>query len=89
MKKKNILKGITVYSYIELEIWKLNDMLKKAGCLRAKALYKHEEKSENCKFSCIAEDGITPFSITLGRTLGIKIKNISWICDDVVSIVFE
>ena len=88
MKKTNTLKGITVYKYIELEICKLNSILEKAGCLRAKALYRHEEKSRNCKFSCIAEDGVTPFSITLGKALGIKIKDISWICDNAVGIVF-
>jgi len=83
-----ILKGVTVYNYIELKIWTINNILEKAGCLNAKALYKHEEKSENCKFSCIVEDETTPFSITLGNALGIIIKDISWVCDDVVSIVF-
>ena len=88
MQKNNVLKGITVYKYIELEICKLNNILKEAGCSEAKALYRHEEKSENCKFSCVVENGTTPFYITLGKAMGIKIKDISWVCDDFVSIVF-
>ena len=88
MEKNNILKSVTVYNYIELEICKLNDILKEAGYSEAKALYRNEEKSENCKFSCVVENGTTPFYITLGKAMGIKIKDISWVCDDVVSIVF-
>jgi hypothetical protein len=89
MKNKKTLRGITIYSYIELEINALNKILEKAGCLNAKAFYKHEEKSENCKFSCIAEDDVTPFSITLGGALGINIRSISWVCDYAVSIIFD
>ena len=87
--KTKTLRGIPIHQYVEAYIWRINDMLRGAGCVNAKALCKHEEESKFCKFSCVAEDGVTPFKVTLGKILGIKIRDISWTSNDTVGIVFD
>lgn len=83
---KKIL-GKKSLSYIELEIYKVNEELKRHN-INAKCLYKHEEESQFCKFSCINNTN-TNFNLILSNILNIKVKDVSWIYDDSISIIFE
>lgn len=79
MLKKRKFHGSTVYKFVEMKISTVNALLKEAGCKHAKVLCRSEEPSHlNCLCSTIAEDATTPFSVTLGNALGIKVKTIRW-----------
>lgn len=84
---RNVL-GSKLNRCVEIEIYKINDLLKKNN-INAKLLYPYEEKSKFCKISSVIKEGNTPFKIILGELLNIKIKDMEWKGNDRVFIVFE
>jgi hypothetical protein len=89
MRNKNLLFGAPVHKYVEMNVFVINNILKNVGCVRAKALCKNEEQSVNCKFSCIGENDTTPFIVTLGNALGIKIRDLWWVSNNEIGIIFD
>ena len=88
-KNNSNLHGYKIYKYVEMDISRVNDILKALGCERAKILGKDEETSEMCICSVIAEDDTTPFIITLGTALGVSVRDYRWLSRFSVGVCFE
>jgi len=89
MGKSKELLGSKVHNYVVVDIFRINQVLKEAGCKNAKALYKHEEESSLYNFSCVTEDEKTPFTVTLGNIFGIIIIHIYWTSDCTIGMIYD
>jgi hypothetical protein len=91
MSRKKKFHGSTIYKFVQMKIITVNALLKEAGFRNAKVLCRSEDPSHpNCLCSTVVEDATTPFTVTLGNALGVKVVAIRWTAGlGYVEIVYE